>query len=225
METKKFIVVWLKASNATASALHSNKRFYTGFNFGRGCNLVEYKTRAAAEKRAAAYQHVTDGIVTAVPADEFDELSREFWKDSRAVLFRYTDSAKLPAFEDAQADENGVITCAVRSAASMAVCGRRFDALFSQRETPVLLIVWAKDYYNNGVYSGRPVFVVRPEELPNVRPEKLFRMLNGSDTFTDQLSGVKDWETRAEWLDAFTDEEKRAAVAIEKHLQTLAPAV
>jgi hypothetical protein len=78
---------------------------------------------------------------------------------------------------------------------------------------------------NNGVYQGRPVFVIRPGELPNVRPEKLFNMLNGNGTFADKLAGVIDWESRAEWLAYFTEEEKRAAVAIEKHLQTLAPAV
>ena len=124
----------------------------------------------------------------------------------------------------------GVITCRIQSAASMAVCGRRFDALLSKHadvfgcETSVLLIARREDY-RPGVFSGHPVLVVRPDELPNVRPEKLFNMLNGSDTFTSKLSGVTNWESRADWLACFTDEEKRAAVAIEKHLQTLAPAV
>jgi hypothetical protein len=49
-------------------------------------------------------------------------------------------------------------------------------------------------------------------------------LLNGGNV-TDIINGVKDWDSRAEWLACFTDEEKRAAVAIEKHLQTLAPAV
>lgn len=135
----------------------------------------------------------------------------------------------LPAFEDAQADAAGVVTCCILSAASMAVCGRLFDALLSKRadvfgwETSVLLIVRREDY-RPGVYSGRPVFVIRPGELPNVRPHKLFNLLNGGNV-TDIINGVTDWESRAEWLACFTDEEKRAAVAIEKHLQTLAPAV
>lgn len=136
----------------------------------------------------------------------------------------------LPAFEDAQADAAGVVTCCIQSAASMAVCGRLFDALLSKRadvfgwETSVLLIVRREDY-RPGVYSGRPVFVIRPGELPNVRPAELFDMLNGNGTFADKLAGVIDWDSRAKWLSYFTDEEKRAAVAIEKHLQTLAPAV
>lgn len=130
--------------------------------------------------------------------------------------------------QESTTDTAGVITCRIQSAANMAVCGRRFDALLSKRadvlgwETSVLLIVRREDY-RPGVFSGRPVFVVRP--LPNVRPEKLFNMLNGSDTFTAKLSGEINWESRADWLACFTDEEKRAAVAIEKHLQALVPAV
>lgn len=95
MEKQVFIIVWLKASNAVASALHSNKHFYSGFNFGRGCNLVTYKTRAAAEKKAAEYKRTTDGVIIAAPADSFNDLSREFWRNSRAVLARYQETPAL----------------------------------------------------------------------------------------------------------------------------------
>ncbi len=53
----------------------------------------------------------------------------------------------------------GVITCRIQSAASMAVCGRRFDALLSKHadvfgcETSVLLIARREDY-RPGVFSG-----------------------------------------------------------------------
>lgn len=141
------------------------------------------------------------------------------------------DREKLPAFADAQPQENGVILCRTQSAASISAGGRRFDALLSKRAgaigwgSAVLLIVRREEYNNNGVFQGRPVFVFRPGELPNVRPAELFDMLNGNGTFADKLAGVIDWDSRAKWLSYFTDEEKRAAVAIEKHLQTLAPAV
>ena len=142
------------------------------------------------------------------------------------------DREKLPAFADAQPQENGVILCRTQSAASISAGARRFDALLSDHrenvtgwENAVLLIVRREEYNNNGVFQGRPVFVFRPGELPNVRPAELFDMLNGNGTFADKLTGVINWGSRAEWLACFTDEEKRAAVAIEKHLQTLAPAV
>ena len=140
------------------------------------------------------------------------------------------DREKLPAFEDAQPQENGVIICRVNSAASISAGARRFDALLSDRpdvpgwNNAVLLIVRREEYNNKGVFKGVPVFVIRPAELPNVRPEKLFNMLNGNGTFADKLAGVIDWDSRADWLACFTDEEKRAAVAIEKHLQTLTAA-
>ena len=140
------------------------------------------------------------------------------------------DREKLPAFEDAQPQENGVIICRVNSAASISAGARRFDALLSERAgaigwgSAVLLIVRRENYNNKGVFQGEPVFVIRPAEFPNVRPCKLFDMLNGNGTFADKLAGVIDWDSRADWLACFTDEEKRAAVAIEKHLQTLTAA-
>lgn len=140
------------------------------------------------------------------------------------------DCEHLPVFADAQPQENGVILCRVNSAASISAGARRFDALLSDRpdvpgwNNAVLLIVRRENYNNKGVFQGVPVFVIRPAELPNVRPCKLFDMLNGNGTFADKLAGLIDWESRADWLACFTDEEKRAAVQIEKHLQTLAPA-
>lgn len=232
MEKQNYLVCWLKESARAVCFLHSDRKFYRDFIFCRGCNLVTYKTRAAAEKKARTWKSCKDGVTIAVAAADVEQLEQQARENFRAVLLRYTDSEKLPAFEDAQPQANGVILCRVQSAASISAGARRFNALLSDRpenvtgwENAVLLIVEQKDYYNNGVYQGRPVFVVRPAELPNVRPEKLFNMLNGNGTFADKLAGVIDWESRAEWLACFTDEEKRAAVAIEKHLQTLAPAV
>lgn len=231
MEKQCFLIVWLKESARCVCFLHSDRNFYRSFISMRGCNLVTYKTRAAAEKKVRTFGHVSDGLVIAVESSDVEHLKDEARREFAAVLFRYTDSAKLPAFEDAQPDANGVITCAVQSAYSVHVCARRFDALLSKRvdvwgwETAVCLIVRTEDYNNRGVFSGRPVFVIRPNELPNVRPHELPGMIDGFSDFADQLSGVTDWEGRAAWLAHFTDEEKRAAVAIEKHLQTLAPAV
>ena len=230
MEKQEFVIVWLKESTGAVCYLHSDKHFYGSFIFCRGCNLVTYKTRAAADKKARTYKGNKDGVIMSLNAADAEQLEKDWRKDRRAVLLRYTDSETLPVFEDAQPDANGVITCRTQSAGSMPVCGRLFDVLISRRtgicelENAVLLIVRSKDYYNNGVYSGRPVFVIRPDSLPNVRPSKLFNMLHGNETFTDTIKGVADWETRTDWLDCFTDEEKRAAVQIEKHLQTLAPA-
>lgn len=231
MEKQNYLVCWLKESARAVCFLHSDRKFYRDFISCRGCNLVTYKTRAAAEKKAQTWKSCKDGRVIAVAADDVERLEQQAREDFRAVLLRYTDSEKLPAFEDAQPQANGVILCRVQSAAGVEAGARRFDALLSKRadvfgwESAVLLIVEQKNYYNNGVFQGVPVFVIRPAELPNVRPEKLFNMLNGNGTFADKLAGVIDWDSRAEWLACFTDEEKRAAVAIEKHLQTLAPAV
>ena len=232
MEKQNYLVCWLKESARAVCFLHSDKKFYRDFISCRGCNLVTYKTRAAAEKKAQTWKSCKDGRVIAVAADDVERLEQQARENFRRLLFSYEESDNLPAFEDAQPDANGVIKCATRSAASISAGARRFDALLSDRrenvtgwENAVLLIVKTEDYNNNGVFQGRPVFVVRPAELPNVRPEKLFNMLNGNGTFADKLAGVIDWDSRAEWLACFTDEEKRAAVAIEKHLQTLAPAV
>ncbi len=231
MEKQSYLVCWLKESARAVCFLHSDKKFYRDFISCRGCNLVTFKTRAAAEKKAQTWKSCKDGVIIAVDATDVERLEQQARENFRAVLLRYTDSEKLPAFEDAQPQANGVILCRVQSAAGVEAGARRFDALLSKRadvfgwESAVLLIVEQKNYYNNGVYQGRPVFVIRPGELPNVRPEKLFNMLNGNGTFADKLAGVIDWESRAEWLAFFTDEEKRAAMAIEKHLQTLAPAV
>lgn len=232
MEKQNYLVCWLKESARAVCFLHSDRKFYRDFISCRGCNLVTYKTRAAAEKKAQTWKSCKDGRVIAVAADDVERLEQKARENFRRLLFSYEENDNLPAFEDAQPDANGVIKCATRSAASISAGARRFDALLSDRrenvtgwENAVLLIVKTEDYNNNGVFQGRPVFVVRPAELPNVRPEKLFNMLNGNGTFADKLAGVIDWESRAEWLACFTDEEKRAAVAIEKHLQTLAPAV
>jgi len=225
-----FIIVWLKESAGTLSVLHSDKHFYRDFISCRGCNLVSYKTRAAADKKAQTYRHTEDGVIIAISYSEFNKLNDDFRRDRRAVISRYKGGEELPAFEDAQPDENGVITCRINSAGIIGVCGCTFDALLSKRadvfgwETAVLLITYRKDYNNKGKFSGVPVFVVRPGDLPNVRTEKLFDMLHGNGSFTDKLSGVIDWETRLSWLGCFTNEEKRAAVIIEKHLQTLAQA-
>lgn len=230
MEKQEFVIVWLKESTGAVCYLHSDKHFYGNFIFCRGCNLVTYKTRAAADKKAQTYKGNKDGLIISMNADDVEQLESDWRKDRRAVLLRYTDKETLPAFQDAQADANGVILCRCNSAASISTPGRLFDALLSDRrenvtgwENAVLLIVRRKDYYNNGVYSGRPVFVIRPDSLPNVRPDKLFNLLNGGNV-TDIINGVKVWETREKWLSYFTDEEKAAAVQIEKHLQTLAPA-
>lgn len=232
MEKKNYLVCWLKESARAVCFLHSDRKFYRDFISCRGCNLVTYKTRAAAEKKAQTWKSCKDGLVIAVDAADVEQLEQQAREKFRAVLLRYTDSENLPAFADAQPQANGVILCRVNSAASISAGARRFDALLSDRrenvtgwENAVLLIVRREEYNNNGVFHGRPVFVIRPAELPNVRPEKLFNMLNGNGTFADKLAGVIDWDSRADWLACFTDEEKRAAVAIEKHLQTLAPAV
>lgn len=232
MEKQNYLVCWLKESARALCFLHSDRIFYRDFISCRGCNLVTYKTRAAAEKKAQTWKNCKDGRVIAVAADDVECLEQKAREDFRRLLFSYEENDNLPAFEDAQPDANGVIRCATCSAVSISAGARRFDALLSDRRenvtgcnNTVLLIVRRKDYNNNGVFHGRPVFVIRPGELPNVRPEKLFNMLGGNGTFADKLAGVIDWECRAEWLAFFTDEEKRAAVAIEKHLQTLAPAV
>lgn len=230
MEKQSFVICWLKESTGAVCYLHSDKRFYRDFISMRGCNLVTYKTRAAAEKKAQTWKSCKDGRVIAVAADDVERLEQKARENFRRLLFSYEENDNLPAFEDAQADANGVIKCATRSAVSISAGARRFDALLSKRadvfgwESAALLIVKTEDYNNNGVFQGRPVFVVRPAELPNVRPEKLFNMLNGNGTFADKLAGVIDWDSRADWLACFTDEEKRAAVAIEKHLQTLTAA-
>lgn len=231
MEKQNYLVCWLKESARAVCFLHSDKKFYRDFISCRGCNLVTYKTRAAAEKKAQTWKSCKDGRVIAVAADDVERLEQKARENFRRLLFSYEENDNLPAFEDAQPDANGVIKCATRSAASISAGARRFDALLSDRrenvtgwENAVLLIVKTENYNNNGVFQGRPVFVVRPAELPNVRPEKLFNMLNGNGTFADKLAGVIDWESRAEWLACFTDEEKRAAVTIEKHLQTLSAA-
>lgn len=232
MEKQNYLVCWLKESARAVCFLHSDKKFYRDFISCRGCNLVTYKTRAAAEKKAQTWKSCKDGRVIAVSADDVERLEQQAREDFRRLLFSYEENDNLPAFEDAQPDANGVILCRVQSAASISAGARRFDALLSDRrenvtgwENAVLLIVRREHYNNKGVFQGVPVFVIRPAELPNVRPEKLFNMLNGNGTFADKLAGVIDWDSRADWLACFTDEEKRAAVAIEKHLQTLAPAV
>lgn len=229
MEKQSFVICWLKESTGAVCYLHSDKRFYRDFISMRGCNLVTYKTRAAADKKAQTYKGNKDGLIISLNSEDVEQLESDWRKDRRAVLFRYTDNKDLPAFEDAQPQENGVILCRVQSAASISTPGRCFDALLSERpniynwESAVLLIVRREHYNNKGVFQGVPVFVIRPAELPNVRPHKLFNLLNGGNV-TDIINGVTDWDSRADWLACFTDEEKRAAVAIEKHLQTLTAA-
>ena len=115
-----------------------------------------------------------------------------------------------------------------------AACGRgpvySFTALLTKDDAAfgwadsTLIIARREDYDNRGNFEGVPVFVIGPADFPSVQPANVFDLLNGGN-ITDKVAGVIDWETRTAWLSHFTDEEKRAAVAIEKHLQTLAPAV
>lgn len=86
-----------------------------------------------------------------------------------------------------------------------------------------LIIARREDYDNRGNFEGVPVFVIGPADLPRVQPANVFDLLNGGN-ITDKVAGVIDWETRAAWLSHFTDEEKAAAVQIEKHLKTLTAA-
>jgi hypothetical protein len=112
-----------------------------------------------------------------------------------------------------------------------AACGRgpvySFTALLMKDpaafgwDDSTLIIARREDYDNRGNFEGVPVFVIGPADLPSVQPAHVFDLLNGGNV-TDKVAGVIDWETRAAWLEAFTDEEKRAAVLIEKHLQALA---
>ena len=114
-----------------------------------------------------------------------------------------------------------------------ALCGRgpvySFTALLMKDAAAfgwadsTLIIARREDYDNRGNFEGVPVLVIGPADLPRVQPAHVFDLLNGGN-ITDKVAGVIDWETRAAWLSHFTDEEKRAAVQIEKHLQTLAPA-
>ncbi len=227
---EKYLIIWLKESAGAVCVLHSDKHFYRSFISCRGCDVVTYKTRAAAEKKARAYSYNKDGVIIPVLSSELEQLEKDFYNDRRAVLARYTAPAELlPAFEDAQTGENGVITCRIQSAGITGI-SQDFDVLLSKRadvfgwETAVLIVTNHKYYDNNGKFSGRPVFVIRPADLPDVSPCNLFDMLRGNGSFTNKLSGVDDWETREKWLSHFTEEEKATAVQIEKYLQTLTQA-
>jgi hypothetical protein len=118
----------------------------------------------------------------------------------------------------------------VLKTSAAALCGRgpvySFTALLIKDAAAfgwadsTLIIARREDYDNRGNFEGVPVFVIGPADLPRVQPVNVFDLLNGGN-ITDKVAGVIDWETRISWLEAFTDEEKRAAVQIEKHLQTL----
>jgi hypothetical protein len=130
MEKQNYLVCWLKESARAVCFLHSDRKFYRDFISCRGCNLVTYKTRAAAEKKAQTWKSCKDGRVIAVAADDVERLEQKARENFRRLLFSYEENDTLPAFEDAQPDANGVIKCATRSAASISAGARRFDALF-----------------------------------------------------------------------------------------------
>lgn len=113
---------------------------------------------------------------------------------------------------------------------SAAACGRgpvyNFTALLMKDAAAfgwadsTLIIARREDYDNRGTFEGVPVLTIGPADLPRVKPAHVFDLLNGGN-ITDKVAGVIDWETREKWLSCFTDEEKRAAVHIEKHLQAI----
>lgn len=106
---------------------------------------------------------------------------------------------------------------------SAIVCGVNKDfSILYIRDTDTLIIGLRKDYDNHGNFYGVPVVTVRPKDHKNVRPGKLFNMLGGNHSFTNALTGITDWESRAEWLAYFTPEEKQKAVEIESYIDFVA---
>lgn len=78
------------------------------------------------------------------------------------------------------------------------------DILASNGES---YVVNRKDYHNNGVFDGYPLYV---------GGKHLFRLLGGSHSLSDILSGKVDWNARIEWLNCFTEEEIIEAIHVEK---------
>ena len=89
MEKQSYLICWLKESTGAVCYLHSDKKFYRIFISMRGCNLVTYKTRAQAEKKARTYAHNTDGIIIALESSAVEQMENDWRKDRRAVLLRY----------------------------------------------------------------------------------------------------------------------------------------
>lgn len=82
------------------------------------------------------------------------------------------------------------------------------------------MLVGERKYYDNkGHFYGKPIFRVKPDDFPNVRPAKLFNMLHGNNSFLMQLTGVVDWDSREEYLACFTPEERQKACEIESYIE------
>ena len=108
---------------------------------------------------------------------------------------------------------------------SAAVCGSSgykadIDVLY-KRDTDTVYVVRRQDYDNHGHFRGEPLAIVGSSK--DVSAGKIFDALNtgGNYSFTDILTGKKDWEAREEYLSHFTQDEKSAVYRLEEHLHHL----
>lgn len=81
---------------------------------------------------------------------------------------------------------------------------KEIDILASNGES---YIVNRKEYHNNGTFKGVSLYVGGIH---------LFKLLGGSHSLSDILSGKVDWSARKEWLNCFTEEEIKEAINVEK---------
>lgn len=91
-----------------------------------------------------------------------------------------------------------------KCSAIIAGFNKDIDILASNGES---YIVNRKDYHNDGIFDGYPLYI---------GGSHLFRLLGGSHSLSDILSGKVDWSARKEWLNCFTEEEIKEAINVEK---------
>lgn len=94
------------------------------------------------------------------------------------------------------------------------------DVLY-KRDTDTVYVVRSQDYDNHGHFRGEPLAVIGSKR--NVKASNIFDALNTgpSYSFSDVLTGKKDWDAREAYLSHFTDEEKSTVYRLEEQLRNL----
>jgi hypothetical protein len=175
---------------------------------------------ALYEKDLAVRTTLTGGVLSTGDAG-YRYVAEKYEQARRAGLIITPQDGLCRWITDKETPQPEAGVIIVNAATTLATNGQ-IDALYKRDDNSVL-ITKRTDYINgNGLLTGAPLLTISDGKHANVRPDKLWNILNSSNPIADVLSGKVDWDARKAWLSYFTDEELQLADEIEKRFRAAA---